>query len=266
MRALLLDLNGVLFENSTPFSGAQEVVALARSRGYLLRFVTNTATRSDQDLRDDLDRMGFRPGPNELFTAPLATRRYLERRGWQPHCLVHPAIAPLFEDLKPPEGSGRPPDCVVLGDARDGLTYAALNQVFQLVMEGKPLIGIGRNRCFREQGRWMLDAGAFLGGIEWAAGIEALVMGKPSAAFFDELVASTGLPADRCLMIGDDVEADVLGAMARGVRGCLVRTGKFRPADLELLPAQAGVIDSIAQWSSLEERIWAGPGTSPAPP
>jgi HAD superfamily hydrolase (TIGR01458 family) len=252
MRALLLDLNGVLFSDSTPFSGAAEAVALARSKGYLLRFVTNTATRSQHDLLDDLDRMGFAPSADELFTAPLATRRYLQQRGWQPHCLVHPAIAPLFEDLLPPAGSGRPPDCVVLGDARDGLSYGALNAVFQLVMEGRPLIGIGRNRCFREQGRWMLDAGAFLGAIEWAAGVEALVMGKPSAAFFHELVASTGLAPDQCLMIGDDVEADVIGAMACGLRGCLVRTGKFRPGDLDLLPPRAGLIDSISQWPALE--------------
>lgn len=259
MAALLLDLNGVLFDDGTPLPGAVEAVAAARSRGHQIRFVTNTATRSEESLRSDLERMGFQIESDELFTAPLATRRYLQRRGWHPHTLVHPAIDPLFADLKRPEGSAQDPDCVVLGDARERLTYGALNRVFQLVQQGKPLIGIGRNRCFRENDRWMLDAGAFLGAIEWAAGVEALVMGKPSGAFFDELVASTDLPPQDCLMVGDDVEADVAGAMTRGLRGVLVRTGKFRPGDEDRLPQGGLVIASIAAWPDLDDSVWSSP-------
>lgn len=266
MKALLLDLNGVLFEDGTPLPGALEAVASARTRGHLLRFVTNTATRSSHDLQADLERMGFWIGREELFTAPLATRHYLQRRGLHPHTLVHPAIEPLFADLKWPQGSAEDPDCVVLGDARDRLTYGALNRVYQLVQRGKPLIGIGRNRCFRENGQWMLDAGAFLGAIEWAAGVDALVMGKPSAAFFDELVASTGLPAGDCLMVGDDVEADVAGALARGLRGVLVRTGKYQPGDEGRLPEGGEVIASIASWPDLDGSVWNTPPPPMPPP
>ncbi|WP_200900103.1 hypothetical protein [Synechococcus sp. GFB01] len=65
---------------------------------------------------------------------------------------MHPAIAPLFDDL----GSG-PPDCVLLGDAREQLNFANLNKALELLLEGAPLIGIGRNRRFREEGTgcWM---------------------------------------------------------------------------------------------------------------
>jgi HAD superfamily hydrolase (TIGR01458 family) len=241
MKALCLDLNGVLFEDRIPFAGATEVVAEARRIGLTLRFVTNTATRHDQAILSDLGSMGFDPAAGELFTAPLAARHYLRRHGLHPHCLVHPAIAPSFADLL-----GDPPDCVVLGDAREGFTYEALNRVFRLVRQGSPLIAIGMNRCFKEAGEWMLDAGAFVRAIEWAAGIEAIVMGKPSAAFFSELVASTGLQPHDCLMVGDDVEADVAGAMAAGLAGCLVKTGKFQPADLDRLPPGGVLVESIA--------------------
>jgi ribonucleotide monophosphatase NagD (HAD superfamily) len=95
----------------------------------------------------------------------------------------------------------------------------------------------------------VLFRSAFIRAIEWAALTEALVMGKPSAAFFDELVSSTGVAANDCLMIGDDVDADVGGAMARGIAGCLVRTGKFQEADLDRLPEGAALIGSIAEWS-----------------
>jgi HAD superfamily hydrolase (TIGR01450 family) len=265
MRALLLDLNGVLFEDHSPIPGAVEAVAAARSGGLILRFVTNTATRHQRTILAELARMGFEVHAEELFTAPLAARSYLQRRGWRPHCLIHPAISEVFADLggdglgggslHSPSASGSTtestPDCVVLGDARDGLSYANLNVAFRLVLSGRPLLGIGMNRCFREGGEWMLDAGPFIRAIEWAAGTEAVVMGKPSRAFFDELVASTGLTANQCVMIGDDLEADVAGAMACGISGCLVGTGKARDQDRHHLPAGAAWIESIVDWTSL---------------
>lgn len=242
MQALFLDINGVLVEDDTPLPGAFEVVRQARARGLALRFVTNTATKDHASLLSELRQMGFAPREGELFTAPRAARQYLLRSGLRPHVLVHPAIAASFAGL----GAG-PPNCVLLGDAREGFSYAALNRAFQLVQQGLPLIGIGRNRYFREHGELLLDAGAFLQAIEWAAGVEAVVIGKPSAAFFSELVASVDLPARHCLMVGDDLEADVVGAMAAGLAGCLVQTGKYQPGDGARLPREAHLIASVAE-------------------
>ena len=49
-------------------------------------------------------------------------------------------------------------------------------------------------------------------------------------------------------MVGDDLEGDIAGAQAQGMRTVLVRTGKFRPDDLEhtsIVPD--GIVSSIAQ-------------------
>jgi HAD superfamily hydrolase (TIGR01458 family) len=245
--ALLLDLQGVLIDDRQPLPGAVEAVAEARRRGLPIRFVTNTATRPQGALLDDLRELGFYPDPEELITAPLAALRWIEREGCRPLVLVHPAIAPLFA----PHASGGPADCVLLGDARDQLSYANLNAALDLLLQGAPLIGIGRNRRFREGGQWMLDAGAFLAALEYGAGCEAIVMGKPSAAFFNEVTASLALPPADCLMIGDDVEADVCGARAAGLQAALVQTGKYRSTDLERLPPDAALLASIGTLGAL---------------
>ena len=149
-RALLLDINGVLLDEDGPIAGAAETLAELRRRGLPLRFVTNTVSRPHDALGEELRQHGFALEPQELFTAGLAARSYLDRHQLTPLALVHPALDPLF----PPDPS-RPADCVLLGDARDRLSYANLNAALELLMRGKPLIAIGRNRRFRSHGRWL---------------------------------------------------------------------------------------------------------------
>jgi HAD superfamily hydrolase (TIGR01458 family) len=239
--ALLLDLSGVLYDGTRIIPGAREAVATARDRGLILRFVTNTATKPATTLIDDMRRMQIDVRDDEIFTAPMAALAYLRQHGLRPYLLLHAAIRPEFDGL-----DQRDPDCVVLGDARDDLTYANLNAAFRLCKRGAPLIGIGMNKYFMDDDGLMLDAGAYIRAIEWAADVEAIVMGKPSADFFEQVVRSTGVPAARCLMVGDDVAADVVGAIDAGLQGCLVKTGKFLDGDEQQLRAGARVIDSIA--------------------
>jgi ribonucleotide monophosphatase NagD (HAD superfamily) len=93
----------------------------------------------------------------------------------------------------------------------------------------------------------LLDSGAFVAGLEYAAGIEAEVVGKPTAAYFEAALAELGVPPAEAVMVGDDVESDVGGAKAVGMRGVLVRTGKFRKDALEGAdPKPDAVLDSIA--------------------
>jgi HAD superfamily hydrolase (TIGR01458 family) len=238
--ALLLDLSGVLYDGNFAIAGASNIIDEARRRNLIIRFVTNTATKSTATIAADLQRMHFDVRPDELFTAPMAAGVYLQQKQLRPYLLVHAAIRSEFADLDQHD-----PNCVVLGDARDDLNYSNLNTAFQLCKSGAPLIGIGMNKYFMDDHGLMLDAGGFIRAIEWAADIEAIIMGKPSAAFFEQVVASTGVPAARCLMVGDDVVADVAGAISAGLQGCLVKTGKYLPGDEKQLPPSARLIDSI---------------------
>lgn len=240
--ALLLDLSGVLYDGNRIIPGAPEAVVTARSKGLILRFVTNTATKPAATLIEDMRRMQIDVRADEIFTAPMAALAYLRQHNRRPYLLLHQAIRHEFETV-----DQRDPDCVVLGDAREDLTYANLNTAFRLCKQGAPLIGIGMNKYFMDDDGLMLDAGAYIRAIEWAADVEAIVMGKPSADFFEQVVLSTGIPAERCLMVGDDVMADVVGAIDAGLQGCLVKTGKFLDGDERKLPSTARLIDSISQ-------------------
>ena len=106
----------------------------------MLRFVTNTATQNSREILAMLAGMGIRVAADELFTAPIAARHYLRAHSLRPYCLLHPAIQEEFSGFEAGE-----PNCVLLGDAREGLTYDALHIAFRLCQAGAPLIGIGMN-------------------------------------------------------------------------------------------------------------------------
>jgi HAD superfamily hydrolase (TIGR01458 family) len=242
LRALLLDLSGVLYDGERVIPGAGEAVAQARASALQVRFITNTSRKTRDQLLAHLDTLGFAVEPAELFTAVDAGKQWLRQRGLRPYCLVHENIREEFTEF-----DQRDPDAVFIGDAADGFSYANLNRAFQLCVAGAPLLGVGYNRYFRSAGQLLLDTGPFIRAVEFAAGIEATIVGKPNPAFFAAALASAGVDADAALMVGDDVFGDVEGALNAGISACLVRTGKYRPGDERRIGGTFEVVDSIVE-------------------
>lgn len=240
-RAVLIDLAGVLHTGDQALPGAVAALERLRASGRALRFLTNTTRTPSAVLVCRLQAMGFALAADELQTAALAARTLVRARGLKPFWLVHPDIA---EEMGP---SAAEPDVVVLGDMGPYFTYDGLNQAFRLLLRGLPLLAMARNRYFMESDGLSLDMGAFVSGLEYSAGVSAEITGKPAPAFFAAALAELGVAADQAVLIGDDLADDIGGAQAAGIRGVLVRTGKFRPGD-EAHPdiRPAAVVDDFA--------------------
>lgn len=224
-RAVLIDLAGVLHTGDEALPGAVRALDRLRASGLRLRFLTNTTRTPSPILFAKLQRMGFTLAAREIQTAALAARTLVRQRGWRPLWLVHPDIAGEMGDSHPE------PNVVVLGDMGPHYTYALLNQAFRLLMQGLPLLAMARNRYFMEPDGLSLDMGAFVTGLEYSAGVQAEITGKPAPAFFAAALAELGVTPAETVLIGDDLSDDIGGAQAAGIPGILVRTGKFRVGD-----------------------------------
>ena len=230
---LLLDIDGVLAVSWQPIAGSVVAMRWIRERGLPFRLITNTTTHTRSDLAATLGSAGFDVTPEEIVTAVVATVTYLrgEHPGAAVYVLSDGDAREDFEELllvDDPEGA----DVIVVGGACDDFTYGTLNRCFRRVMDGASLVGMHRNLYWRTAEGWQLDGGAFLAGLEEAAGVRAVVCGKPAPAYFASVLELLGVGAARALMVGDDIVNDVNGAQAAGIRGVLVRTGKFQPSDL----------------------------------
>jgi HAD superfamily hydrolase (TIGR01458 family) len=228
IRAVLLDLVGVVYQGNQPLPGAVEAVAGLRDAGLGLRFITNTTRMPRRTLRQGLKEMGIEIAGAELFTPAQAARAWLAAKRLSPHLLIHPDLEEDFANM-----SGSTGEAVVVGDAAQGFTYAAMNAAFRKLLEGAEFLALARNRSFKdEDGELSLDAGPFVAALEYAAQREAVVLGKPAPDFFQAALASIECNGKEAVMVGDDAEADVAGALAAGIGSALlVRTGKYHAGD-----------------------------------
>jgi HAD superfamily hydrolase (TIGR01458 family) len=248
MAAILLDIDGVLHVSGEPIAGAADAVRRLRANGHRLRFVTNTTTRSKAQLGDVLRAHGVELDDDEIQTAAdTAARRLRGKRvlALTMHALVH--------DLEGLELVGEGADAVLIGGADETpetnlvFSYMNLARAFAELELGAELYCLHRNRWWQTKHGPMLDSGSFVAGLEYAAEVEAVVLGKPSPAYFAAACQALDADPERTWMVGDDLESDVVGAQGVGMRTVLVRTGKFRPDALELSRSQPdGIVSSLA--------------------
>ncbi len=244
IRAFLIDLDGVLYEDNQPIPGAAGAIAHLREKGYPFRFATNTTMHCRASLRRKMTDWGFAVNEDEIFSATVAAANYLRQQG-QPRVFLL-----LTEDARRDftglEITDQQPDFVVVGDMGPDYNAALLNKAFRLILNGATFIALQKNRYWKTAEGLTLDAGPFVVALEYATGRQARVIGKPAPDFFRLAAGDLGLPPAQVAMIGDDIEVDVGGAQQAGLKGILVRTGKFRATDLHLGITPDGIIDSIA--------------------
>jgi len=254
---VLLDVDGVLVVSWEPILGAVEALRWLREQGVPFRLVTNTTTVPRTRMAETLRAAGFDVAPEDLLTAPVATAAYLRANHPGARCFLL-GIEDIAEDLAGIDLVSDRADVVVVAGADEAFHFDNLNRAFRMLLDGAALVAMQRNLSWMEAAGPSLDAGAYLLGLEAAAGVVAVVAGKPSPDFFRSGLDLLGLPAQRVAMVGDDVEYDVLAAQAVGMTGILVRTGKFRPEHLERVSGSPDhVVDSLADLPALIERTRA---------
>lgn len=243
-KGVLFDLDGVLYIGSRAIEGAIEAVNKIQSHGITCRFVTNTSTLSLLSLQKKINALGFSLPPEEIFSAPQAALRYLQHQP-DPVCrlLLAEDVKKDFEHIRQSDTAA---DHIVIGDIGDAWSYRLLNEVFNCLMNGAKLIAIHKNRCWQTEQGLQMDIGGFVHALEYASGVEAMIIGKPSADFFQIAIDDMQLKPAEVTMIGDDIDADVGGAQQAGLKGILVRTGKYRQPYVEASSIKPDlIIDSI---------------------
>ncbi len=257
VRAVLLDLDGVIVLKGALLPGAGQALADLDARSIPYRIVTNTSLISRQSLSRWGDRLGAPIPAFRIMSALSASAAFTRHRYPGEPLFVMASTDALTEfagqHLLSAEEADRPnarAAAVVVGDAPEAVTFDNLNRAFRLVRSGAELIGMHRNPWWLTPDGPTIDSGALVTGLEFATERSARILGKPSADFFREAAAELVDEVRRAgggrlvrhdiAMVGDDIRTDVVAAQRVGVRGVFVLSGKHGRADIEAVAAARG--------------------------
>ena len=251
VKGILFDINGVFHVDNRPIEGAIETINQLKNK-FPCRFVTNTTTKSRETFHQSLVDMGLPIDESEIISAPYAAVLYLRQLN-SPSChlLLSESATKDFAEFKQSDTN---PDVVVIGDIGDRWNYEVMNRVFKMLDRGAELIALHKGKYWQAEGDLQLDIGAFVTGLEYVTGKTATVVGKPSESFFKLALSELELPAENVIMVGDDIDSDVGGAQQQGIRGILVKTGKYRHELVEASDVSPDLIlQSIADLAEILE-------------
>jgi HAD superfamily hydrolase (TIGR01458 family) len=253
VRALLLDLDGVIVVAGEAVPGAPQAIATLEARGFPYRIVTNTSAVSRATLSRWSARLGA-PIPASRFQSALSASAAWTARefpGAPLYVLASEDAQTEFagQRLLTHEEAGvrgASAAAVVIGDSPEEVTFDNMNRAFRLVLGGAVLVGMHQNPWWLTPDGPTLDSGAFVAGLEFATERRARIIGKPHQEFFAAAVTDLRRDVGRDLtradiaMVGDDIRSDVRAAKRAGLRGIFVLSGKHAMADIEIAAKERG--------------------------
>jgi len=247
---ILFDLDGVFYQGSQAIEGGAEVVSWVQKNNIPHLFITNTSSKPRSALLSKLAGFGINTDESHILTPPIATAHWLKQQP-QEHeiALFMPeATQAEFSDFALWRGGSKPVSAVIVGDLGELWTFQNINQAFRLLMQQPQpqFIALGMTRYWQASDGLRLDVAPFIVALEHATGIKALVMGKPARGFYQTAIDILGSTAEKTMMIGDDIQGDVAGAQNAGLQGVLVKTGKYRPEDMQQGIQPNALLNSIS--------------------
>jgi HAD superfamily hydrolase (TIGR01458 family) len=248
IQGFMIDLDGVLYTGNQAIDGAQDAIGYLLENGYPFRCVSNTTRKCRHSIASNLSSMGFDIPESHIFTPSLAAIAYMKKIGRTNYFLLTTGdVNRDFSEIKS-SGPRSKPDCVIIGDAGDKITYDSMNTAFRFLMGGAELIALENDRYWMAADGLSLAAGPIVKALEYATGKTATVVGKPSREFFSLALQDMHLGPEEVVMIGDDIITDIGGAYHAGMKGILVKTGKYRSDSIDTAEIKpACIIDSISR-------------------
>jgi HAD superfamily hydrolase (TIGR01458 family) len=254
IKGILSDIDGTLYFKGKPIPGAIETIELLREKKVKLLFFTNTDSKTPKSIHELLKDYGFKLNEGEIFTPLIALKEFLsDKLDRKIYLVATEEVQDEFKNFTHIKGN-EAPDFVIISDFHDNWDVNRLNKAFKYVKKySARLLGTQGNRYYLDRnGEPVIDTGSFVQMIATAANVKPTIFGKPSKDYFIQALKKLDLPANKTVVIGDDIESDIQGAQNANIRGILVKTGKgqfYNTSNENIIPYK--IIDSISSIGEL---------------
>lgn len=226
LKALLLDMDGVLWRGTEPIGSVPNNLAAIAAKGLKAAFVTNNATLTVEQYLEKFKKFGAQVQPEQIQTSANSAAHYLHMQYPQGGNVYVIGEVGLRTAVQEHGFTIAESDCVavVVGLDRE-LTYEKLRTATLLLAQGAVFIGTNPDRTLPSPAGPVPGAGSILAALQAASGVQPTVIGKPGTAGFLAAMDALGVTPQETMMIGDRVDTDIAGAQAAGCRTGLVLSG-----------------------------------------
>jgi HAD superfamily hydrolase (TIGR01450 family) len=240
VRLVIFDLDGVVYRGHDPIPGARELVAWLHAAGVAVRFATNNSMVTRAGYVERLGDMGIPTAVDEVVTSTSATVEHLRRHAPDVRSalaigadgmrteLREAGLDVVMADEAAAEHPGGPLDrrfdAVIVG-LDPHVDYRRLSAAMSAVAGGARLIATNADARYPTAAGFLPGAGSILAALVTATGVTPEVIGKPAPAMFSATIDASGLAASETVVVGDNPDADVVGAHRAGSAAILVLTG-----------------------------------------
>lgn len=226
VRAVALDLDGVVWRGHDILPGVPDFFLFLRERGIPYLAMTNNSTRTIAEYVTRLEAIGIPIDGEHVVTSSAVTADYLARH-YPPGTPLYVIGSDSLKALLTARGNVIDPDraTVVVVGLDVTLTYEKLAIAGQRIMAGADFIGTNADATFPSAGKITPGNGSQLAALITMTGRKPVVLGKPEPAMFMAALERLGAPPAGTLMIGDRLDTDIAGAVQVGMRTALVLSG-----------------------------------------
>lgn len=233
IKALILDMDGVLWRDETPIGDLPALFKTMMAR-YQVALATNNSTNSAQMYVDKLNRFGVKIEPWRIVNSSQATAAYLKHRFPQGGKVYIIGEKGLHQELAEQgfQHAERDVLAVVAGMDRE-ITYPRLTLATRLIRQGALFIGTNPDRTFPTPQGLAPGAGAILAAIETASDVKPILIGKPAPEMYRMALEKLQVQTEHALVVGDRLNTDIAGAQNLGCQTALVLSGVSTRAEAE---------------------------------
>jgi len=226
LRALLLDMDGVLWRDTEPIGDLPALVQKIEAKGLQTAFVTNNATKTVEQYQEKFRGFGVKIPAERIHTSSKVAAHILSQqhpnRG-NVYVIGERGLREAIHDQGFQINENNPL-AVVVGLDRY-LTYEKLATATRLIRAGAAFIGTNPDRTLPSPDGQVPGAGSILAALEASTGVKPTIIGKPEPALLDSALAQLGILPEESLMVGDRVETDVVAGQKAGCRTALLLSG-----------------------------------------
>ena len=231
IKALILDMDGVLWHDTAPIGALPAIFTRIQERGFKVAMATNNASRTVDEFLEKFARFGVTLEPWQIITSSLATAHALAQtypNGGAVFVVgengIQSALAERgFHVITDPEDK-MPPVAVVVGIDWH-LSYPKLRRASMHIRAGAAFYGTNPDKTFPTPLGPAPGAGSILAALEVASDVAPVIIGKPQPAMMQMALEQLGTSPEETLVVGDRLETDIAAGKAAGCKTALVLSG-----------------------------------------